>query len=280
MKLKSSKARREHKFTPDQSITVQFPIFVLTVHQSVSDARDVIFLRATRALSLLFWILLPSDCSCHLFSSAPETCYKTIHILVALLSHLFLLSSIRNSQYQDSIPMVQITPLLQLLVAVAQAPPASVARDVPPNALAVRQVNTSDLPSQCQTTCQVVNTISDCGSSLSCVCASTIGTELQSCMSCLVSVEPSASTDANSAISSWNEACGGSLTLTGGSTSTSSTATSSHSSAATSSTATSTSTTSGVSGPGIAKTGNAVGMKTTIGALGLIVSIACGIIIL
>lgn len=89
MKLKSSKARREHKFTPDQSITVQFPIFVLTVHQSVSDARDVIFLRATRALSLLFWILLPSDCSCHLFSSAPETCYKIIHILVALLSHFF-----------------------------------------------------------------------------------------------------------------------------------------------------------------------------------------------
>jgi hypothetical protein len=74
--------------------------------------------------------------------------------------------------------MVQITPLLQLLVAVAQgkfrladiyhftdmpplrlAPPASVARDVSPNALAVRQVNTSDLPSQCQNTCQVVNTI-------------------------------------------------------------------------------------------------------------------------
>ncbi|KAG1758216.1 hypothetical protein EDD22DRAFT_214551 [Suillus occidentalis] len=109
--------------------------------------------------------------------------------------------------------MVQITPLLQLLVAVAQAPPASVARDVSPNALAVRQVNTSDLPSQCQTSCQVVNTISDCGSSLSCICASTIGTQLQSCMSCLVSAEPSASTDANSAISSWNEACGGSLTV-------------------------------------------------------------------
>lgn len=170
--------------------------------------------------------------------------------------------------------MVQITPLLQLLVAVAQAPPASVARDVSPNALAVRQVNTSDLPSQCQTKCQVVNTISDCGTSLSCICASSIGTQLQSCMSCLVAAEPSASTDANSAIDSWNEACGGSLTLTGGSTSTSTTAASSSTSAA-SSTAT-----SGGSSPGITKTGNAVGMKTAIGALGLVVSIACGIIIL
>ncbi|KIK32080.1 hypothetical protein CY34DRAFT_19311 [Suillus luteus UH-Slu-Lm8-n1] len=169
--------------------------------------------------------------------------------------------------------MVQITPLLQLLAAVAQAPPASVVRDVSPNALAVRQVNTSDLPSQCQNTCQVVNTITNCGSSLSCVCASTIGTQLQSCMSCLVSAEPSASTDANSAMNSWDEACGGSLTLTSGSTSTSTTATSS-------STATSSTTTSGGSGPGIAKTGNAVGMKTAIGALGLVVSIACGIIIL
>ncbi|KAG2144424.1 uncharacterized protein EDB93DRAFT_1153461 [Suillus bovinus] len=108
--------------------------------------------------------------------------------------------------------MVQITSLLwQVLVTVAQAPP--VARNGSPNALAVRQVNTSDLPSQCQSTCQVINTISDCANSLSCICVSSIGTQLQSCMDCLVVAEPSASIDANSAIDSWNEACGGSLTV-------------------------------------------------------------------
>ncbi|KAG1796450.1 uncharacterized protein HD556DRAFT_1441749 [Suillus plorans] len=144
--------------------------------------------------------------------------------------------------------MVQITPLLwQVLVTVAQAPP--VARNVQANALAVRQ---------------------DCDNSLSCICVSTIGTQLQTCMDCLVTAEPSASTDADSAIDSWNEACGGSLTLPSGQTSTST-------SAAKSSTATGSS--SG-SSPFVTKTGDAMSIKTAIGALGLIVSIACGIIIL
>ncbi|KAG1897849.1 uncharacterized protein F5891DRAFT_1046419 [Suillus fuscotomentosus] len=166
--------------------------------------------------------------------------------------------------------MVQIAPLLlQVLVAVAQAPP--VARNVYSNALAVRQVNTSDLPSQCQSTCQVINTISDCDNSLSCICGSSIGTQLQTCMDCLVTAEPSASTDADSAIDGWNEACGGSLTLASGQTSTST-------SAAKSSTATGSSSSSG-SSPFVTKTGDAMSMKA-IGALGLVVSIACGIIIL
>jgi hypothetical protein len=34
-----------------------------------------------------------------------------------------------------------------------------VARDASPNSLAVRQVDTSDLPAQCQTSCQVINTM-------------------------------------------------------------------------------------------------------------------------
>ncbi|KAG1880895.1 hypothetical protein F4604DRAFT_1748643 [Suillus subluteus] len=167
--------------------------------------------------------------------------------------------------------MVQITPLLQVLATVAQAPPF--VRDVSPNALAVRQVDTSDLPSQCQSTCQVINTMTNCGSSLSCICASSLGTQLQTCMDCVVAAEPSASTDADSAIESWNEACGGSLTLTSGSTSTSTTATKS-------STATTATSSSSSSNPFISKTGDAVGTKTAIGALGLVVAIACGIIIL
>ncbi|KAG1869293.1 hypothetical protein C8R48DRAFT_771444 [Suillus tomentosus] len=165
--------------------------------------------------------------------------------------------------------MVQITPLLwQVLVTAAQAPP--VARNVHPNALVVRQVNTSDLPSQCQSTCQVINTISDCDNSLSCICVSSIGTQLQTCMDCLVTAEPSASTDAESAIEGWNEACGGSLTLASGQTSTST-------SAAKSSTATGSS--SSGSSPFVTKTGDAMSMKA-IGALGLVISITCGIIIL
>ncbi|KAG2346230.1 hypothetical protein BDR05DRAFT_71032 [Suillus weaverae] len=150
--------------------------------------------------------------------------------------------------------------------ALRLAPP--VVRNVSPNALAVRQVNTSDLPSQCQNTCQVVNTMTNCGTSLSCICVSSLGTQLQTCMDCLVAAEPSVSTSANSAIDSWNQACGGSLTLTSGSTSTSTTAASS-----------STATSSGNS-PLTSKTGDAVGMKAVTGALGLVFAIACGIFIL
>ncbi|KAG1824811.1 uncharacterized protein BJ212DRAFT_1322545 [Suillus subaureus] len=113
--------------------------------------------------------------------------------------------------------------------------------------------------------------MTNCGTSLSCICASSIGTELQSCMNCIVAAEPSDSTEANSAIESWNEACGGSLTLTSGSTSTSTT---------TSKGSTATTTSSGSSSPFTSKTGDAVGMKTAIGALGLVVAIACGIMIL
>ncbi|KAG2119299.1 hypothetical protein DEU56DRAFT_918662 [Suillus clintonianus] len=164
--------------------------------------------------------------------------------------------------------MVQTTPFLQALAVVAQAPP--IVPYISSNTLAVRQVNTTDLPSQCQTTCQVINTISDCGSTLSCICVSSIGTQLQTCMNCLVAADPTVSIDANSAIESWNEACGGSLSLTSGSTS---------SSTATASSSTSTASSSS-SNPFINKTGGAVNMKAATVAFGLVVAIACGIIIL
>ncbi|KAG2071195.1 hypothetical protein BDR04DRAFT_515686 [Suillus decipiens] len=163
--------------------------------------------------------------------------------------------------------MVQIAPLFHFLATVAQAPP--VARNVSPNTLAVRQVNTSDLPSQCQTTCQVINTMTDCGTSLSCICVSSIGTQLQSCLDCLVAAEPSALSDADTAINNWDQACGGDFTVT----LSSSTSTTSESSTATS-------TGSSSSNPFVTKTGDAVGMKTAIGALGLTVAIACSVIVL
>ncbi|KAG1743866.1 hypothetical protein EDB19DRAFT_1697536 [Suillus lakei] len=143
------------------------------------------------------------------------------------------------------------------------APP--VARNIYPNALAVRQLDTSDLPSQCQSTCQVMNTITNCGSSLSCICVSSLGTQLQTCMNCLIAAEPSVSTDANSAMDAWDEACGASLTLNSGSTSTSASG--------------STATSSG-SIPVTGGTGNALGMKAATGIFGLVVVVACGFIIL
>jgi hypothetical protein len=142
--------------------------------------------------------------------------------------------------------MVQIAPLLQVLAAAAQGkfrptdtyqltdiylrlvPP--VARSVSPNALAARQVSTSQLPSQCQSTCQVVNTINvstpetqasdiaqtsskNCNSDLSCICGSSIGTQLETCLNCVVLAEPDANSEAQSVIESWNEACNGTLTV-------------------------------------------------------------------
>ncbi|KAG0694623.1 hypothetical protein DFH29DRAFT_959327 [Suillus ampliporus] len=179
--------------------------------------------------------------------------------------------------------MVQITPLLQALAIASQAYPA--ARDVSPRALAVRQVDTSDLPSQCQSSCQVINTITDCGSTLSCICVSSVGTDLQSCMNCLVAAEPSVETDAQSAIDNWNVACGGSLTLTDGSSTitASGSASTQSSSASTKSSSTSTKTTStsstSSSNP-LVGNGGVVGINAATGAIGLAIAIACGILVL
>ncbi|KIJ19612.1 hypothetical protein PAXINDRAFT_96892 [Paxillus involutus ATCC 200175] len=113
--------------------------------------------------------------------------------------------------------MVQITPLLYALsAAYSQVTP----RDVSPNSLVVRQTfDPSSLPTACQSPCEVINTMTNCGSSISCICATTVGSELQQCMSCLVSADPSVQSSALSALDSWNQACGGTLSLTGGSSS-------------------------------------------------------------
>ncbi|KIL00161.1 hypothetical protein PAXRUDRAFT_821954 [Paxillus rubicundulus Ve08.2h10] len=118
--------------------------------------------------------------------------------------------------------MVQITPLLYALSVASQVAP----RDTSPNGLVVRQTfDPSSLPAACQAPCEVINTMTNCGSSITCICATAVGTELQQCMSCLASAEPSAASEAQSALDSWNEACGGTFSLSGGSTSGGSTTT-------------------------------------------------------
>lgn len=49
--------------------------------------------------------------------------------------------------------------------------------------------------------------------SLSCMCTGTIGSELQQCMSCIVSADSAVQSEAQSSIDSWNEACNGNLSV-------------------------------------------------------------------
>ncbi|KAF9244481.1 hypothetical protein BU15DRAFT_71466 [Melanogaster broomeanus] len=113
--------------------------------------------------------------------------------------------------------MVQIAPLLNFALSTAAQIRAG---NTSPNGLVVRQAfDPSSLPTACQDPCNVINTMTDCGSSTSCICASTVGSELQQCMSCLVSADPDVQSSAQGAIDSWNELCGGSLTISGGSSS-------------------------------------------------------------
>ncbi|KAH7915763.1 hypothetical protein BJ138DRAFT_1176223 [Hygrophoropsis aurantiaca] len=113
--------------------------------------------------------------------------------------------------------MVQIAPFLQALSVVSQvAPNASPAGS---NGLAARQssgFDPSSLPPQCQSPCQVINTMQSCSSSLSCLCASSIGTNLAACMNCMAAATLSVASQAQSALDSWNEACSGSLSVSAG----------------------------------------------------------------
>jgi hypothetical protein len=49
--------------------------------------------------------------------------------------------------------------------------------------------------------------------SLTCMCASSIGSQLQSCMICVTKAEPSVQSEAQSSLDSWNEACSGNLSV-------------------------------------------------------------------
>lgn len=55
--------------------------------------------------------------------------------------------------------------------------------------------------------------LQNCGASLSCMCTNTIGSQLEQCMNCLVSAEPTVESEAEAAISGWNEACNGNLSV-------------------------------------------------------------------
>ncbi|KIL00170.1 hypothetical protein PAXRUDRAFT_821964 [Paxillus rubicundulus Ve08.2h10] len=166
--------------------------------------------------------------------------------------------------------MVQILPLLQALSAAVQVTPS----DQSHNDLVVRQISTSGLPAACQTPCNVINTITNCGDNISCICTSSVGSELQQCLNCLVAADPSVDGQAQAVINTWNEACGGSLTLSGGSSSSGTPSTSSPSSGGLTSG-------SGGSAPGTApKLGSATGLKTADIFVGIVTAFVGGFVVL
>lgn len=60
---------------------------------------------------------------------------------------------------------------------------------------------------------RIIPLFQNCGSDLSCLCANSIGSQLQQCMDCTVSASPSVEGEAQSAISGWNQACNGNLSV-------------------------------------------------------------------
>ncbi|KIM60991.1 hypothetical protein SCLCIDRAFT_26166 [Scleroderma citrinum Foug A] len=174
--------------------------------------------------------------------------------------------------------MVATLPLISTFAVIGQLHNAQ--RDVS-NALGARQTgfDPSQLPSQCQSSCSVITQMSSasCETDLSCLCSSSISSGLQSCMTCLVKAEPSVESSASGALTSYNEACGTSLSIgssSGGSSGGSSSGGSSSASASSpSSTSTSGGSSSGSSGssgsssPLASKSGDAVGLRMTVGGL-------------
>ncbi|KAN0078062.1 hypothetical protein V8E55_010119 [Tylopilus felleus] len=105
--------------------------------------------------------------------------------------------------------MVQIAPLLQAMSVTSLTPTDSTS-----NGLAVRQsVDFGDPPVACQSSCQVVNTMGNCDENTTCICASSLGSQLQQCMNCFVSNLPSVQSEAQSVLDSWNQDCGGELSV-------------------------------------------------------------------
>ncbi|KAN0078065.1 hypothetical protein V8E55_010122 [Tylopilus felleus] len=110
--------------------------------------------------------------------------------------------------------MVQIAPLLQAMSVASRFIPT----DSNSNDLAVRQsFDPIDPPVACQSSCQVVNTLDNCNESTTCICASSLGSQLQQCMNCFVSNVPSVQIEAQNVLDDWNQECGGELFLTSGS---------------------------------------------------------------
>lgn len=106
---------------------------------------------------------------------------------------------------------------------------------------------------------------SSCDTSLSCLCASSISSELQTCMSCLVEAEPTVESSAQSALSSYNDACGTSLSLSSSGGSSSGSGSSSVSTATTAAAASASTGSSSSSSP-FTKSGGALGLKATAGS--------------
>ncbi|EIW78095.1 hypothetical protein CONPUDRAFT_75818 [Coniophora puteana RWD-64-598 SS2] len=161
--------------------------------------------------------------------------------------------------------MVQFTPLIVALGAAAYGALSLASAAYPVNEHFARQLSTGDLPSQCQSPCGVINSIT-------------------TCLNCLASADPTVAEEASSAIDTFNQGCAGqgagSLTAPAGGSSPTSTAPSSGSSSGSSSGGSSSSgDSSGSSGSGSSsnplggKTGGASGLVATSG-LAVVVAVA------
>jgi len=118
--------------------------------------------------------------------------------------------------------MVGVAPFIAAVAAISAQTSQINNNNSPAHAVARQTTgfDPSNLPPACQSPCLVINTMTNCATSLSCLCTSTIGNNLQTCMDCLVTVVPSVQVDAQSALDAFNEGCAGtgvsSLTLSSG----------------------------------------------------------------
>ncbi|KAH7921309.1 hypothetical protein BV22DRAFT_1132365 [Leucogyrophana mollusca] len=180
--------------------------------------------------------------------------------------------------------MVQITPLLLALVAAAQAVPN--AATVGTNALAGRQSggignDPSFWPSQCRSICQVIITMQNCDGDLSCLCTSSMGSQLNSCLNCFSSADPSVKDTAQSILEDYQDECSsGSSGSSGGSSGSSGGSSGSSGGSSGSSGGSSQNGGSGGGNPFGGK-GGATGLKAAFGmAVGLAFSVVCSLFIL
>ncbi|EGN97562.1 hypothetical protein SERLA73DRAFT_184315 [Serpula lacrymans var. lacrymans S7.3] len=105
--------------------------------------------------------------------------------------------------------MVGVLPIIAAVTAVS-VQTSKITNNLPAHAVA-RQTTGFDpsaLPQACQSPCQVINTMTGCADT-TCLCTTSVGSNLESCMDCLVSSVPSVQPDAQSALDSFNEACAG-----------------------------------------------------------------------
>ncbi|EIW81416.1 hypothetical protein CONPUDRAFT_90354 [Coniophora puteana RWD-64-598 SS2] len=70
------------------------------------------------------------------------------------------------------------------------------------------QIGVTNIPDQCQSTCNFVGSLSDCGTNASCFCSSNVTNNFQSCMNCIAAANSSLESEVSAAVSGYNDGCG------------------------------------------------------------------------